>query len=48
MGSDRCKADIVTERYDLDEYEALYDSVDDRLLARWTGEQGRARTATGR
>lgn len=40
MGSDRCKVDIVTERYDLDEYEALYDSVDDRLLSRWTGEHG--------
>jgi len=40
MSSDRCKVDIVTERYDLDEFETLYDSVDDRLLSRWTGESG--------
>jgi hypothetical protein len=42
MSSDRCKLDIVVERYDLDEFETLYDSVDDRLLSRWTGEDGKS------
>jgi len=40
MSTDGCKIEIVTDRYDLDEFEALYDSVDERLLARWTGADG--------
>jgi hypothetical protein len=40
MSTDGCKVDIVTDRYDLDAFETLYDSVDERLLARWTGADG--------
>jgi hypothetical protein len=38
MSTEQCKLDFVADRYDLDEVEARYESIDDRLLARWTGE----------
>ena len=34
MNTDGCKVEIVADRYDLDAFESLYDSVDERLLAR--------------
>jgi len=40
MAEDTCKIDIVTDRYGLDEFEARYESVDDRLLSRWTSPDG--------
>lgn len=36
-----CKVDVMTERYGLDEATPRYDTVDDYLLARWTGADGR-------
>lgn len=41
MTNERCKIDLVTDRYDLDSFEVRYDSVDEHLLARWTGSDGR-------
>jgi DNA-binding transcriptional ArsR family regulator len=40
MGTSGCKIDILAERYGLDEREARYESLDDRLLTRWTGADG--------
>jgi len=40
MSQDGCKIEIVSDRYDLDERETRYESVDDRLLTRWTGADG--------
>jgi hypothetical protein len=37
MTSDGCKVEFVADRYDLDRHESRYESIDDRLLARWTG-----------
>lgn len=37
---DRCKLDLIVERYDLDETVLHYDSVDERLLVRWNGTDG--------
>lgn len=37
MTTDGCKVEFVTDRYDLDAHESRFGSVDDRLLARWTG-----------
>ncbi|WP_152039479.1 rod-determining factor RdfA [Salinigranum salinum] len=37
MTEGRCKIDIVTERYDLDDTVTRYATVDERLLTRWTG-----------
>lgn len=37
MTRDGCKVELVVDRYDLDRHETRYESVDDRLLARWTG-----------
>lgn len=36
-----CKIDVITERYGLDAAEPRYETVDERLLARWTGSDGR-------
>lgn len=36
-----CKVGATAERYDLDGAETRYESLDDHLLARWTGEDGR-------
>lgn len=41
MSHDKCKVGIVSERYDLDGHEIRYESLDDRLLTRWTGSDGR-------
>lgn len=35
-----CKVDKLIEKYDLDTAETRYDSTDQRLLARWTGDDG--------
>jgi hypothetical protein len=35
-----CKVETLTEKYTLDEVEARYESTDQRLLARWTGDDG--------
>jgi len=40
MSRDSCKVDVVTEEYGLDGG-ARYDSIDEWLLARWLGEDGR-------
>lgn len=40
MSQDRCKIELLVDRYSLDEFELRYDSVDERLLARWTGADG--------
>jgi hypothetical protein len=46
MSSDPgCKIDDVTERYDLESVDPIYDSIDEGLLVRWTG--GGKRTAMG-
>ncbi|WP_135822284.1 rod-determining factor RdfA [Halostella litorea] len=37
-----CKIDSATREYDLDVPQAAYDGVDDYLLQRWTGADGRA------
>lgn len=37
----QCKIDIVVDRRDLDATETRYGSVDERLLTRWTGADGR-------
>lgn len=39
---DGCKVDLVCDRYGLDGLETRYESVDDRLLTRWTGADGRS------
>lgn len=35
-----CKVDALIEEYALDEAEARFESTDERLLARWTGDDG--------
>lgn len=35
-----CKVDRLIEEYALDEAEARFESTDERLLARWTGDDG--------
>lgn len=40
MGTSSCKIEVLAERYDLDERETRYESLDDRLLTRWTGADG--------
>jgi hypothetical protein len=40
MSAEQCKLDFVADRYGLDEIETRYESLDDRLLSRWTGESG--------
>lgn len=40
MGTSSCKIDILVDRYELDERESRYESLDDRLLTRWTGADG--------
>jgi len=41
MGSqNRCKVDDVVERYGIEARGDQFDSVDEELLARWTGENG--------
>lgn len=40
METSGCKIGIVVERYELDEREARYASLDDRLLTRWTEGNG--------
>lgn len=37
---DSCKLDLVVDRYDLDDSVLNYESIDDRLLARWKGIDG--------
>ncbi|WP_254858810.1 rod-determining factor RdfA [Natronomonas gomsonensis] len=37
----KCKIEIVADRYDLDASEGRYGTVDERLLTRWTGADGR-------
>ncbi|WP_121823160.1 rod-determining factor RdfA [Halostella salina] len=37
-----CKIDSVAEKYDLDVTQSAYDGVDDYLLQRWTGDDGRS------
>lgn len=39
MTKQQCKIESVCARYDLDEFETRYDSIDDHLLARWTGKE---------
>lgn len=39
---DGCKVDLVCDQHDLDALESRYESVDDRLLTRWTGADGRS------
>lgn len=40
MGTSGCKIEILAERYGLDGRETRYESLDDRLLTRWTGADG--------
>ncbi|QLD89123.1 hypothetical protein HWV07_08800 [Natronomonas salina] len=42
MTQAQCKIDIVCDRYGLDNSGSRYTSVDDRLLNRWTGGDGRS------
>jgi DNA-binding transcriptional ArsR family regulator len=37
-----CKIDSVIRKYDLDVSQSGYDDIDDYLLQRWTGEDGRS------
>lgn len=39
---DRCKVDATIEKYDLDAAEMRYETIDERLLARWIGADGRS------
>lgn len=39
-GRSRCKVDIAVERYDLNGAGDVDESIDERLYARWTGENG--------
>ncbi|WP_336001906.1 rod-determining factor RdfA [Halorientalis halophila] len=41
MTQTQCKIEIVAERYGLDASEGRYGTVDERLLTRWTGADGR-------
>lgn len=38
MTDEKCKIEYVSDRYDLDQFESRYDSIDEHLLARWTGD----------
>ena len=40
METNSCKIEIVVDRYGLDERETQYESLDDRLLTRWTEAKG--------
>jgi DNA-binding transcriptional ArsR family regulator len=40
MSTSGCKIEVLSERYALDGRETRYESLDDRLLTRWTGADG--------
>jgi len=38
MTDKKCKIEYVSDRYNFDQFESRYDSIDEHLLARWTGD----------